>query len=76
MTHRFADIAFTDSVKAAQERYGSRAQNEHCRATSARMINSVREKQALLPSATHFTWLLSASRAGPMYNIGVAQLDS
>ena len=29
MTHRFADIAFTDSVKAVQEHYGSRAQNEH-----------------------------------------------
>ena len=29
MTHRFADIAFTDSVKAAQESYGSRAQNKH-----------------------------------------------
>jgi uncharacterized protein len=28
MTHRFADIAFTDSVKAAQEHNGSRAHNE------------------------------------------------
>jgi predicted pyridoxine 5'-phosphate oxidase superfamily flavin-nucleotide-binding protein len=28
MTHRFADIAFTDAVKAAQARNGSRAQNE------------------------------------------------
>jgi predicted pyridoxine 5'-phosphate oxidase superfamily flavin-nucleotide-binding protein len=28
MTHRFADIAFTDSVKAAQEKYGSRAHNQ------------------------------------------------
>ena len=27
MTHRFADITFTDSVKAAQETYGSRQQN-------------------------------------------------
>ncbi|TDJ44048.1 MAG: pyridoxamine 5-phosphate oxidase, partial [Gammaproteobacteria bacterium] len=29
MSHRFADIAFTDSVKAAQTAYGSRAHNEH-----------------------------------------------
>lgn len=29
MTHRFADITFTDSVKAAQETYGSRQQNAH-----------------------------------------------
>ncbi len=28
MTHRFADITFTDSVKASQEHNGSRAQNE------------------------------------------------
>jgi hypothetical protein len=28
MTHRFADIAFTNSVKAAQSAYGSREQNE------------------------------------------------
>ena len=28
MTHRFADLTFTDSVKSAQEQYGSRAQNE------------------------------------------------
>lgn len=28
MTHRFADIAFTESVKASQDYYGSRAQNE------------------------------------------------
>jgi len=28
MTHRFADIAFTNSVKAAQTAYGSRQQNE------------------------------------------------
>ena len=28
MTHRFADIAFTDSVKAVQEQYGSRDHNE------------------------------------------------
>lgn len=27
MTHRFADIMFTDAVKAAQEHYGSRPQN-------------------------------------------------
>ena len=28
MTHRFADIVFTDSVKAAQEKSGSRVHNE------------------------------------------------
>jgi len=28
MTHRFADVTFTDGVKAAQEHYGSRAHNE------------------------------------------------
>lgn len=28
MTHRFAEIMFTDSVKAAQDHYGTRAHNE------------------------------------------------
>jgi predicted pyridoxine 5'-phosphate oxidase superfamily flavin-nucleotide-binding protein len=28
MTHRFADLTFTDSVKATQEHYGSRTHNE------------------------------------------------
>ena len=28
MTHRFADLMFTDGVKAAQEHYGSREHNE------------------------------------------------
>ena len=28
MTHRFADVTFTESVKLAQEQYGSRSQNE------------------------------------------------
>jgi predicted pyridoxine 5'-phosphate oxidase superfamily flavin-nucleotide-binding protein len=29
MTHRFADLTFTDSVRSTQEQYGSREQNEH-----------------------------------------------
>ena len=29
MTHRFEDITFTDSVKAAQQHYGSHPHNEH-----------------------------------------------
>lgn len=32
MTHRFAEIAFTDTVKAAQEHYGTRAHNERLEA--------------------------------------------
>ena len=31
MTHRFADITFTDSVKAAQDQYGSRDRNQRMR---------------------------------------------
>ena len=33
MSHRFADIAFTDAVKAVQEQYRSRAQNERLQRT-------------------------------------------
>jgi len=32
MTHRFADLAFTDSVKAAQAAYGSREHNDRLQA--------------------------------------------
>lgn len=34
MSHRFAEIAFTDSVRAAQEGYGSRAHNERLEAVA------------------------------------------
>ena len=34
MTHRFADITFTDSVKAAQQHYGSRPHNERLQTVS------------------------------------------
>jgi len=33
MSHRFADIAFTDAVKAVQEQYRSRSQNERLQRT-------------------------------------------
>lgn len=32
MTHRFADVTFTEGVKAVQEHYGSRAHNERLQA--------------------------------------------
>lgn len=35
MSHRFADIAFTDSVKAAQEQYRSRSQNQRLQQAGA-----------------------------------------
>jgi predicted pyridoxine 5'-phosphate oxidase superfamily flavin-nucleotide-binding protein len=35
MTHRFADIAFTGAVRAVQEQYRSRAQNEHLQQAGA-----------------------------------------
>jgi len=34
MSHRFAELAFTDSVKAVQEEYGSRAHNERLEAVA------------------------------------------
>ena len=34
MSHRFADIAFTDSVKVMQAAYGSREHNDHLQATA------------------------------------------
>ena len=47
MTHRFADIVFTDSVKAAQEHNGSRAHNE-------RLQNKFGPNDQLGPRETDF----------------------
>ena len=47
MSHRFAEIAFTGSVKAAQEHYGARAQN-------ARLEASGPANDALGPAETAF----------------------
>ena len=38
MTHRFADIAFTDSVKAVQDAYGSREHNDRVQEKAVRVI--------------------------------------
>lgn len=47
MTHRFADLMFTDSVKAVQEQYGSRAHNE-------RLQNNFGPNDRLSPRETDF----------------------
>ena len=44
MTHRFADVTVTEGVKAAQEHYGSRLQNDRLQSIFFRTISSVREK--------------------------------
>ena len=50
MTHRFADITFTDSVKAAQLRYGSRSNND-------RLQNHAGPNDRLGPKETQFIGL-------------------
>lgn len=47
MTHRFADLTFTEGVKAAQEHYGSRAHNE-------RLQNNFGPNDQLGPRETDF----------------------
>ncbi|HSO07300.1 MAG TPA: pyridoxamine 5'-phosphate oxidase family protein [Pelomicrobium sp.] len=47
MTHRFAEITFTDGVKAVQERYRSRAQNE-------RLLAQGGPRDALGPAEVEF----------------------
>ncbi len=74
MTHRFADIAFTDSVKAAQERYGSRAQNEHLQSDfgpndqlSQREASFIAERDTFyLATVSESGWPYVQHRGGPV----------
>jgi predicted pyridoxine 5'-phosphate oxidase superfamily flavin-nucleotide-binding protein len=73
MTHRFADIAFTDSVKAAQERNGSRAQNERYQSKfgpndqlSLREINFIALRDTFyLATVSETDWPYVQHRGGP-----------
>ena len=73
MTHRFAEIAFTDSVKAAQDRYGSRAANARMQALSGpnaalsdREAGFIAERDSFYMATTGETgWPYLQHRGGP-----------
>lgn len=74
MTHRFADIAFTNSVKAVQEHYGSRAQNEHLQSDfgpndqlSQREASFIAERDTFyLATVSESGWPYVQHRGGPV----------
>ena len=66
MTHRFADIAFTDSVKAAQESYGSRAQNKHLQ-NDFGPNDQLGEKEASFVARRDSLYLATVSESGWPY---------
>ena len=73
MTHRFADIAFTDSVKAAQEQYGSRPHNERLQTIagpndqlSARETDFIAQRDTFyLATVSETGWPYVQHRGGP-----------
>jgi hypothetical protein len=66
MTHRFAEIAFTDAVKAAQRRNGSRAQNQ--RMTERAGPNAeLGAREAAFVAARDSFYLASVSESGWPY---------
>lgn len=74
MTHRFADVTFTDSVKAAQEHYGSRAHNERLQekwgpndALTDREVDFIRIRDSLyIGTVNEDGWPYVQHRGGPV----------
>ena len=73
MSHRFAEIAFTDSVKAAQDDYGSRAHNERLEAVAGpnnvltrKEIEFIAERDTFyLATVSETGWPYVQHRGGP-----------
>jgi predicted pyridoxine 5'-phosphate oxidase superfamily flavin-nucleotide-binding protein len=73
MTHRFADIAFTDSVKAAQEENGSRARNQRMQTIagpndqlSSREVEFIEARDTFyLATVSETGWPYVQHRGGP-----------
>jgi predicted pyridoxine 5'-phosphate oxidase superfamily flavin-nucleotide-binding protein len=66
MTHRFAEIAFTDAVKAAQARYGARAQNERLEARAGPNAE-LTDREAEFVAARDSFYLATVSESGWPY---------
>ena len=66
MSHRFAEIAFTDAVKAAQEQYGSREQNQRLEQRGGSHA-ALGEDEAVFVAARDSFYLATLSEAGWPY---------
>ncbi|HSD41241.1 MAG TPA: pyridoxamine 5'-phosphate oxidase family protein [Burkholderiales bacterium] len=66
MTHRFAEIAFTDAVKSAQARYGARAQNERLEARAGPNAALTDRESAFIAARDSF-YLATVSETGWPY---------
>jgi len=66
MTHRFAELTFTDSVKASQEQFGSRAHNERLQ-TEAGPNDQLGTGEAEFIAARDSFYLATVSETGWPY---------
>jgi predicted pyridoxine 5'-phosphate oxidase superfamily flavin-nucleotide-binding protein len=73
MTHRFAELTFTDSVKEAQERYGSRPRNQRLQENlgpndqlTAREVDFIAQRDTFyLATVSETDWPYVQHRGGP-----------
>lgn len=74
MTHRFADVTFTDSVKAAQDHYGSREHNDRLQSNwgpndelTDREIEFIQRRDTFyLATVNEADWPYVQHRGGPI----------
>lgn len=74
MTHRFADVTFTDSVKAVQEHYGSREHNQRLQtswgpndALTDKEVDFIRRRDTFyLATVNEAGWPYVQHRGGPV----------
>jgi len=66
MAHRFAEIAFTDGVKAVQARYGTRAQNQRLEERAGPNA-ALREREAAFIAERDSFYLATVSETGWPY---------
>lgn len=66
MTHRFADITFTENVKAKQEQYGTRTHNDRMQA-NAGPNDRLNEREAKFIALRDTFYLASVSETGWPY---------
>ena len=75
MTRRYTDIAFTDSVKAAQTRYGTRRNAQKLKAGTSTTVTIHNAKWSSSPSGTASTWRAWDRMVGPTSSSGEGHGD-
>jgi hypothetical protein len=76
MTHRFAEIAFTAAVRAAQTHYGTRAQNQRLEERAGPNAALTEREAAFIALRDSFYLATVARRDGPTCSIAAGRRGS